>query len=73
VGRPPAPAGGGSLDVPLETIVARVETGSRRIVGLGDATFAELYAQRHPLYMKWADYTVTGETPVETIVSYLRQ
>ena len=60
------------IDVPLSVIESRVDTTSRGVVGLGDATFAELYELRRPIYQKWADVTVAGDSTVETILSCIK-
>ncbi len=60
------------IDVPLAMIEARIDTAHRGIVGLERKTFAELYAERRPLYQQWADITVGGETPLEAIITSLK-
>ena len=43
------------IDVPLPRLLARVHGNTRGIVGLKNRTYADVYAERHPLYMKHAD------------------
>lgn len=60
------------IDVPLSVIESRVDTTNRGVVGLGAATFAELYELRRPLYQKWADMTIAGDSSFETILSCIK-
>ena len=60
------------IDVPLEMVAARIDISNRGIVGLGDKTFTQLYAERQPLYKQWADVTVDGDTPLQAILSHLK-
>lgn len=50
------------LDGALSDIEARIGDLSRRgLVRRADQTLADLYAERMPLYRRWADYTVECE------------
>ena len=56
------------LDADLATLEARIHNfNSRGLVKRPDQTFAQLFAERLPLYRKYADITVnsTGLTPEE--------
>lgn len=58
------------LDAPLELLSARVgDVTARGMVIAPGQSFAELYAERRPLYQRYADLTVAvGDDPVETTV-----
>ena len=46
------------LKVPLGTLTERIEKEPRAIIGSGEKTLEELYAERDPLYTKWANAIV---------------
>ena len=50
------------LELPLEHLARRITNmATRGIVMAGGQSIAELYAQRQPLYRRWADLTVPCE------------
>lgn len=57
------------LEVPLRVIKRRIGAAPRGIIGVGRKTLTEIYAQRLPLYQKYADYTVNGDQGVKKVVS----
>jgi shikimate kinase len=59
---------GGSI-VYSENAMKRVALVPRGIVGLGEKTLEELYAERTTLYKKWADVIVDGEKEPEVLLN----
>jgi shikimate kinase len=57
------------LETSFETIMKRVALVPRGIVGLGEKTLEELYAERTTLYKKWADVIVDGEKEPEVLLN----
>jgi shikimate kinase len=55
------------LDAPLSTIVSRIGTAQRGIVG--NMSLAEIYAERVPLYQAWAMSTVEAHRGLDVIVN----
>ncbi len=61
------------LEAPLSVIEQRISTAPRGIIGAKSKTLAEIYAERVPLYQKYAEYTVHGEQSAEKVVSDILQ
>lgn len=66
------------LEVVLDEIIARIDNISTRGIALSPGqTLADVYAQRRPLYEKYADITVsaheTAERTVEEIIKALSE
>lgn len=63
------------LDRPLEVIRAHVgDTNKRGVVMRPGQSLDDLYAERLPLYERWADVRIDcGERPHEAIVEMIRQ
>lgn len=57
------------LDIPCAVIEARIDVTSRGIVGLKNKTFAELFEERRPRYLKWADHRVTSEISIKEMIA----
>jgi shikimate kinase len=57
------------LDVPCAVIEARIDSAKRGIVGLKHKTFSELYEERRPLYLAYADHIVTPDMTREEVVA----
>ena len=55
------------LDTPEETLLKRIGGVPRGIVNAGNKTFGELYAERVPLYKKWATHVVDGDRHVAAV------
>lgn len=56
------------LKVPLEVLEARIAGVPRGVVNAGNKSFADIYAERIPLYEKFADHTVRGDSSPEPII-----
>lgn len=57
------------LKVPLEILEKRIGSAPRAIIGAKKKSFAEIYAERIPLYEKYADHTVDGSGTAEEVVA----
>lgn len=56
------------LERPPEDILAHVSMAGRPLGQEGEAAFLARYAQREPIYRRWADLTVVSQaTPQETV------
>src|SRR3989344_6556277 len=51
------------LEVPLEEIKKRIAVGGRGIIGGKEKSLEQLYAERLPLYQKYAEVTVDASGP----------
>jgi shikimate kinase len=62
------------LNVPLEMIKPRITETSRGIVGIKEKTFEELFNERLPLYLKYADFVVDDneQKTADDIVTEIR-
>ena len=63
------------LSLPLEELAVRLDNISTRGVAMEPGqTLGDLYAQRAPLYRRWADLTVScaGQSLEETVAAVLR-
>ncbi|MDE2213165.1 MAG: shikimate kinase [Patescibacteria group bacterium] len=56
------------LEVSLKVLKGRIGDVPRGIVNAENKTFADLYAERAPLYKKFADYVVNGDLDSETVI-----
>ncbi len=61
------------LETPFTVIEKRVGKVPRGIVGLKNKTFAEVYAERIPLYERWASLTVAGDQSPKAIISEITE
>jgi len=59
------------LKVPLETLEARIGSVPRGIVIAENKTLADLHDERVPLYEKYADYILKGDTGPESIIKHI--
>lgn len=57
------------LQVSLDVIKERIGNTPRGIVNIDNKNLAELYAERTPLYEKWADYTVNGDYDAKVVAA----
>lgn len=60
------------LNVPLDVLEERIGTVPRGVVIAKGKTFADVYAERAPLYEKSADYVLQGDSDPETIIETIR-
>ncbi len=61
------------LEVPLEDIKQRIAVTGRGIVGGKDKTLEDIYAERLPLYKKYAQYVVPMRGSIEDNASQILQ
>ncbi len=57
------------LKVPLKVLEERIADVPRGIVNAKNKTFADLFFERTPLYEKFADYALNGDSAPENIVN----
>jgi shikimate kinase len=55
------------LQTTLSSVEKRIGNVPRGIVGAKTKTMAQLFAQRRPLYEKWADITINGDQSAEKV------
>lgn len=56
------------LDLPLKVIKERLENEPRKVIGLKDKNFSQLYKKRTSLYKKWASETVDANQNSEKVI-----
>ena len=57
------------LKVPLQVIEKRIGGAPRGIIGAKKKPFKDIYAERTPLYEKYADHTINGDRAAEEVVA----